>query len=119
MAVLSLVPVNTRWYSCATPIATTWDRPVPAALRISGITWSILRSGHGLSASTPGRPLSRLPAKLSTGMSLASAKEYTARRNACPRRSSSAGEGIGLRSCSVRKFTTCPPTTRLGTDNVR
>jgi hypothetical protein len=42
-----LVPVNTRWYSCATLIATTWDRPVAAALRISGITWSILRSGHG------------------------------------------------------------------------
>ena len=59
-----------------------WDRPVAAALRISGITLSILRSGHGDSAGTPGRPLSRLPAKLSTGMWLASAKEATARRNA-------------------------------------
>jgi hypothetical protein len=45
--------VNTRWYSCATPIATTCDRPVAAVLRISGITRSILRSGHGNSASTP------------------------------------------------------------------
>jgi hypothetical protein len=114
-----LVPVNTRWYSCATPIATTWDRPVAAALRISGITRSILRSGHGDSASTPGRPLSRLPAKLSTGMSFASAKDATARRNASPRRSSSAGEGIGLCSWAVRKLTTWPPTTRLGTDKVR
>jgi hypothetical protein len=33
-----LVAVNTRWYSCAIPIATTWERPVAAALRISGIT---------------------------------------------------------------------------------
>jgi hypothetical protein len=114
-----LVPVNTRWNSCATPISTTWDRPAAAALRISGITRSILRSGHGLSARTPGRVFSRFPAKLSTGMSLASAKDRSARRNACPRRSSSAGEGIGLRSWSVRKFTTWPPTTRFGTDNVR
>jgi hypothetical protein len=119
VGVWSLVPVNTRWYSCATPIATTWDRPVAAALRISGITRSIFRSGHWLSASTPGRPLSRLPAKLSTGMSLASAKERTARRNAWPRRSSSAGEGIGRPSWTVRKFTTWPPTTRFGTDSVR
>jgi hypothetical protein len=119
VGVWSLAPVNTRWYSCATPIATTWERPAAAALRISGITRSILRSGHGLSASTPGRDLSRLPAKLSTGMSLASAKERTARRNACPRRSSSAGEGIGLRSWTVRKLTAWPPTTRFGTDNVK
>lgn len=49
-------------------------------MRISGITWSILRSGHGLSASTPGRVFSLLPAKLMTGMSLASAKDITARR---------------------------------------
>lgn len=114
-----MVPVNTRWYSCATPIATTCDRPVAAAWRISGITWSIFRSGHGDSASTPGRPLSRLPAKLSTGTSLASAKDITARRNAAPRRSSSTGEGIGSCSYAVRKLTTCPPTTRLGTDKVR
>jgi hypothetical protein len=119
VGVWSLVPVNTRWYSCAAPIATTWDRPVAAALRISGITRSIFRSGHGDPASTPGRPLSRLPAKPSTGMSLASAKEATARRNASPRRSSSAGEGIGLCSWAVRKLTTWPPTTRLGTDKVR
>ena len=81
-----------------TTVSTRSARPVPeaAALRISGITRSIFRSGHWLSASTPGRPLSRLPARLSTGMSLASAKEATARRNACPRRSSSAGEGIGF-----------------------
>jgi hypothetical protein len=52
-------------------------------------------------------------------MWLASAKEVTAWRNACPRRSSSAGEGIGLRSCAVRKLTTWPPTTRFGTDKVR
>ena len=57
-----MFPVNTRWYSCATPIATTWDRPVAAVLRISGITWSILRSrprglGHhaGLALVPPGR----------------------------------------------------------------
>jgi hypothetical protein len=90
-----------------------------AALRISGITLSILRSGHGLSASTPGRDLSRLPVKLSTGMPLASAKDSTARRNASPRRSSSAGEGIGLPSWTVRKFTTWPPTTKVGTGNVK
>ena len=81
---------------------------------------SILRSGHGDSASTLGLPSSRLPTRLSTGISLlASAKEATVRRNACPRRSSSAGEGIGLRSCAVRKLTTRPPITRLGTDKVR
>jgi hypothetical protein len=119
VGVWSLVPVNTGWYSCATPIATTWERPVAAALRISGITRSILRSGHGDSASTPGRPLSRLPAKLSTGTSLAPAKEATARRNASPRRSSSAGEGIGLCPWAVRKLTTWPPTTTLGTDKIR
>jgi hypothetical protein len=33
-----VVAVNTRWYSCAIPMATTWERPVAAALRISGIT---------------------------------------------------------------------------------
>jgi hypothetical protein len=30
--------VNTCWYSCAVPIATTWDRPVAAARRINGMT---------------------------------------------------------------------------------
>jgi hypothetical protein len=55
---------------------------VAAARRINGITWSILRCGHGLSASTPGLRLSLLPANDSTGMSLARAKDITARRNA-------------------------------------
>ena len=69
--------------------------------------------------SVPGRALSRLPAKFSTGMLLASAKDSTARRNACPRRSSNAGEGIGRRSWAVRKLTTWPPTTKVGTDSVK
>jgi len=119
VAVWSLVPVNTRWHSCATPIATSCDRPPAAASRISGSTWSILRPGHRLPASTPGRPLSRLPAKLSTGMPSAPANELTARRNACPRRSGTAGEGIGPCSCPVTKFTTWPPATRPGTGKVR
>jgi hypothetical protein len=77
-------PVNTRSNRCATPIATTWERPVAAARRINGITLSIFRSGQGL-AGTPGRLLSFLPAKAITGIWLAWAKDCTARRNCCPR----------------------------------
>jgi hypothetical protein len=94
------VAANTFWYSCATPIAATPDRPVAAcAARCRRIT-SILRS------SLPNR---------TTGMCSASANALTARRKAVPIFSMIAGDGTGQPRCCVMNDATCPPTCRFGT----
>ena len=92
--------VHTRWNSCATPIAATCARPLAAARFKYGAITSALRSSL---------------ANLTHGMSLASAKEATARRNFCPILSKIAGEGIGRPRCWVMNATTCPLDCRIGT----
>ena len=94
------VAVNTFAYSCATPIAATFDTPPAAACSRYGPITSILRSP--------------LP-KPTTGISLSLANLATARRNRPPIWSKIAGEGIGNPRCAVKNDTTCPPTCRFGT----
>ena len=92
--------VQTRWNSCATPIAATRERPPAAACFKYGAITSALRSSL---------------ANLTQGMSLASAKDATERRNRWLIFSSSAGEGIGMPRCWVMNATTWPLDCRMGT----
>jgi hypothetical protein len=95
---------NTFWYSCATPIAATPDRPVAAcAARCRPIT-SILRSSF---------------VKRTTGTCSVAANEDTDRRNAVPIFSRIAGEGIGNPRYAVMNDTTWPPTCKFGTYPLR
>ena len=91
---------NTFWYSCATPIAATPDRPVDSCLARCRRITSILRSV--------------LP-NLTTGMCSSPAKRDTDRRNAVPIFSRIAGDGMGKPRCCVMNDTTCPPTCSAGT----
>ena len=83
--------MNTRWNSCAFPMAAT---PVPSA--------RINRSRCGRITSSLRSPF----AKLSTGMSWSAANPATSRRNRSPIFSRIAGDGIGNPKCAVKKPTT-------------
>ena len=93
-----MAAVNTRWNSCATPIAATPARPVAAWRSRWGCITDSLRSF--------------LPNR-TTGMRLTSAKVFTASRNLVPIFSTTAGEGIGNPRC-CKNCTTCPGTCTVG-----
>ena len=78
------VPANTFWYSWATPIAATPDRPVAACRSRCGRITSILRSP--------------LPNR-TTGIEWSSANCLTFFRNRVPIFSRIGGDGIGYPRC--------------------
>ncbi len=98
--VLPCEAVHTRWNSWATPIAATPDLPVAAwRARCGAITSSLALSFSNVTH----------------GMSLASEKESTDRRNRSPICRNSAGEGNGNPRCPERNATTWELVCRIGT----